>query len=426
MIQDPGLGGTIANGLGDIAKFMVNLENIRAQNQAEQQRIALAKQQQDFLQQQAAAKLVEEQRLANSMAPGFEALAQGDRQAMDLEVAPVGGLGGLPLGAQIKTPAVDSVLRAFQAVAPQDRMAFAAAAKERLQAIDKSRELTTVAEGAKLYDPRTGQATFTNDKPVNRGTEYESAKQTAGFGQIPDADLTNEQNARIRQEILARAMAGRSVTTFNMGNSIAAEGVKAAIPRVGAAADAAGSAARDLTALLEMKTLMDKGIKTGFAANERLALGSFLVSMGWADNTVANTQAYKSIVGQRVAEVIKQFRPATDKDRIYAEGVAGGTIANTDAAIRRVIAIGERVARETIENGNRQAELLPPEIRAPFLTRDPTAPPAPNINMNVARTGPGFAVWQGDNKTYAVKVRDGRPYIRVYADGQFHELQVPQ
>jgi hypothetical protein len=124
------------------------------------------------------------------------------------------------------------------------------------------------------------------------------------------------------------------------------------------------SVAEDAASIMETaqigKSLLNKGVITGFGSNFLTSFGSALNSAGitLATDAVANTQAYSAAMAQNVAKIIKQFGAGTglsDADREYAQKMAGGDISLTEQSLRKIINISEKLATNTISRHNKKA-----------------------------------------------------------------------
>ena len=105
--------------------------------------------------------------------------------------------------------------------------------------------------------------------------------------------------------------------------------------------------------------LVQQGIVTGFGADFRVDLGRALKLAGieTGDDAVANTQTFAATMAQNVGKLIKQFGAGTglsDADREYAIKMAGGQITLDESAIKKILDINERAAKNTIEQHNKK------------------------------------------------------------------------
>lgn len=154
---------------------------------------------------------------------------------------------------------------------------------------------------------------------------------------------------------------------------------------------AAQDALSSQNSIAEARTLLDKGIVTGMAADFRVNFGRALQLAGftYADEAVANTEAYVAASAARTAQIIKAFGAGTglsDADREYAEKAAAGKIALSEQSLRRILDINERANAYAVRRWNTEYAKLPqnmrdqydlqlPDIVAP--TRAATAAPSP-------------------------------------------------
>jgi hypothetical protein len=114
--------------------------------------------------------------------------------------------------------------------------------------------------------------------------------------------------------------------------------------------------------IAEARKLIDSGIITGTGAEFLTGFGNVLserLGVKFANDPVANTQAYQAMMGKQVAEQIKQFGSGTglsDADREYAEKIAGGKITVTKESLKKILNINEIAYKNTIKDFNVRAE----------------------------------------------------------------------
>jgi hypothetical protein len=124
--------------------------------------------------------------------------------------------------------------------------------------------------------------------------------------------------------------------------------------------------ADDAAAILQTneigRQLLNSGAITGAGAEFFVGLNQGLktagIDFGLADAS-ANSQAYAAAMGQNTAKLIKQFGAGTglsDADREYATKIAGGSIKLDEKAIRKVLEINDRAARNVINQHNKKVE----------------------------------------------------------------------
>jgi hypothetical protein len=139
------------------------------------------------------------------------------------------------------------------------------------------------------------------------------------------------------------------------------------------------TAAEDAAAILQTneigRQLLSSGAITGAGAEFFVGLNQALktagIDFGFADDS-ANSQAYAAAMGQNTAKLIKQFGAGTglsDADREYATKIAGGSIKLDEKAIRKVLEINDRAARNVINSHNKKVEgiktNIPLKVEAP-------------------------------------------------------------
>lgn len=127
------------------------------------------------------------------------------------------------------------------------------------------------------------------------------------------------------------------------------------------------------------RQLLQSGAITGFGAEALTQIGSALNQIGinFAEDAVANTQAFAANMAQNVGRIIKQFGAGTglsNADREYAEKMAGGKITLDRKAIERILDINERAARNVIVSHNRRVQGI--KTNVPLTVEMPPGPPA--------------------------------------------------
>jgi hypothetical protein len=126
------------------------------------------------------------------------------------------------------------------------------------------------------------------------------------------------------------------------------------------------TAAEDAATILQTnqvgRDLLNSGAITGAGADFFVGLNQGLktagIDFGFADAS-ANSQAYAAAMGQNTAKLIKQFGAGTglsDGDRKYAEKIAAGQITMDEKAIRKILDINDRAARNVITGHNKKVE----------------------------------------------------------------------
>lgn len=141
--------------------------------------------------------------------------------------------------------------------------------------------------------------------------------------------------------------------------------------------------ARDIISTVQQgRQLLQSGMITGFGAEFITQVGAALNQAGinFAEDRVANTQAFAANMAANVGRIIKQFGAGTglsNADREYAEKMAGGKVTLDRKAIERILDINERAARNVIKLHNERVKGIKTNI--PLTVEMPTvqAPPPP-------------------------------------------------
>jgi hypothetical protein len=158
------------------------------------------------------------------------------------------------------------------------------------------------------------------------------------------------------------------------------------------------------------RDLLTSGAITGTGADFLVSLNNGLkqvgIDFGFADSA-ANSQAYVAALGSNVGRIVKQFGSGTalsDADREYAEKIAGGKIALTETALRKILDINDRASNRVIDLHNKNVAgiktNIPLTVEKPNFGRPPAAAsqiptaamparaaPTPATARTVVRTG---------------------------------------
>jgi hypothetical protein len=168
---------------------------------------------------------------------------------------------------------------------------------------------------------------------------------------------------------------------------------KSIIPMVDKSREGAASAVKDIEAIGQVNETLnaDKGIISGIRAGDRLALKKVGSYFGFDDRQVANTEAFRAAMGQRVASIIKAFGSGTaisEGDRKYSQQMVGGQIELDEKSIRKILDIGMRAAQAAINKHNdlvNRTTKVSPELKKFSNTYRVDAPPtrAPDGNFYI-------------------------------------------
>jgi len=144
-------------------------------------------------------------------------------------------------------------------------------------------------------------------------------------------------------------------------------------------------AAADILATNEVgRSLLNSGAITGAGADFFVGLNKALkqagIDFGYAD-AASNSQAYAAAMAANAGQLIKQFGAGTglsDADREYATKAAAGQISMDETAIRKVLDINDRAARNIIKRHNQSVKGIKTNI--PLEVEIPAAPPPPALS----------------------------------------------
>ena len=133
--------------------------------------------------------------------------------------------------------------------------------------------------------------------------------------------------------------------------------------------------------------MLDRGIVSGLAADVRVTFGKALQLAGfnYADEDIANTEAYVASSASRTAQIIKAFGAGTglsDADREYAAKAAAGKIELTEKSLRRILDINERANAYAVRRWNEEFAKLPVDMQKQYDLGmpDPRVNPAPGAS----------------------------------------------
>lgn len=168
------------------------------------------------------------------------------------------------------------------------------------------------------------------------------------------------------------------------------------------------------------RDLLKSGAITGTGADFFVGFNNALkqagVDFGYAD-AAANSQAYAAAMGANVGRIVKQFGAGTglsDADREYAAQIAGGKIALTDTALRRILDINDRAANRVIDLHNKNVSGIKTNI--PLTVEKPAfTPPPPSGASLIPGSKPAAAVAIPQGAIDALKSGRG-------TDAQFDEI----
>lgn len=133
------------------------------------------------------------------------------------------------------------------------------------------------------------------------------------------------------------------------------------LPELKVSKDSATAARDEISAIHRSREQLDAagGIFSGSASEIRLKVAKAAELLG-VPNTdkIANTEAFSAAIGSRVLALVKGLGSGagiSNADRAFAEKMAGGNINLDETSIRRILDIGEKAARSKIDTHNANA-----------------------------------------------------------------------
>lgn len=405
VIQDPGLGGTLARGLGGITQMLMAQQQLKDQRAKDAANIAYQNELTTASRtgrEAAAQEALLARQQAEQQEQRSRAAIEGLQQAGTLTAGQVAGLFQLPVVERAKkltewfgpqTLAGDA--RIVQQTGA-GQYGTVVGADTAMKATDNSTDFrnflagTINPENGRPYDPNTPPSKLSKEQ-AKAWVDYQRTLETV------------------------RAPKGNSMTVA-AGNSFAEGLGKAAAESIAQTKVMARDAATDLNTINELRPLVEEGIIAGFGANTITKMGSLLAQVGIGGkgemSAVARTQAYAAIVGQRVGQVIKLFGAGTglsDADREYATKIAGGDIEMTPEALKRVLDMGERADRYLVNTHNQSVDDLP-DSETPASVKRTLRVTAPAPSAGPAKAAGRMVKFEGT--AYPVIVgSDGASYI---------------
>jgi hypothetical protein len=207
--------------------------------------------------------------------------------------------------------------------------------------------------------------------------------ESAVGAQVPSPAGVEEQKIRIAQASRAPG------TTVNVGPGEKAFDIELSKNKAQLLKEslAAAEDAESITDTINIgRQLLNAGMVTGAGAEYLVNFGQALKQVGIdvSSDATANSQAYAAAMANNVGRIIKLFGAGTglsNADREYAEKMAGGKITLDERALRRILDINERLARNTISRHNARVDKFGAgeemKVQPPATTVAPRALPTP-------------------------------------------------
>ncbi len=292
-----------------------------------------------------------------------------------------------PVNAMLAGPMVPGALPADPSAARRQELIaltgssnkrVAARAKAELDALPKPPEaVRPVVVGGRLVDPVTRQVVYEPppeaEKPTATRKDYEFAKSQGFKGSFEDFKRLGATNVNVSLPPQEKA--------FETG--LGAAQAKKVIEDKAVADDARNI----ISTVQEGRRLLNSGVITGFGAEFLTSVGAALNQAGinFAEDKVANTQAFTANMAANVGRIIKQFGAGTglsNADREYAEKMAGGKVTLDRKAIERILDINERAARNVIALHNKNVSNVKTNI--PLTVEMPVSPAPAGVQRRAA------------------------------------------
>lgn len=207
---------------------------------------------------------------------------------------------------------------------------------------------------SKISPTALGQLTETIGKTAPKaikpatGAEalYQSERQA--FIDEQGRPPTAAEDAKIRRGAIESS---RATTTIKTGDDLL---TKSVFETLNKGYETAAAAQRALPAYDESLRLLKEGkVKTGAAADTRLAFAKGLALFGIKSEDIANTEVLQAQLAQPVFALVKQLGSGSgisNADLLFSEKAAGGKINLDGEAIQRLVEIGQKASKLAISS----------------------------------------------------------------------------
>lgn len=351
VIQDPGLGGVLAKGIGGITQLLMQQQQMADQRAKDQVAANYTNQLTADLKRKGT--LEEEQRLAAQQQlaqqkTAYEALLETVRPQLN---------DGQYASLRIADPAAGAAY--IQKLMFPEVTKFAEG--ERGVVVGPNGVAKTVVQAGA---PLPKMADMPTDLREAIGVVLRRDPRNPEAFMAP---LSPDEAQRVNQYINHKVATGANRSSVTIAGDSFAKGLgDAAAARIGRTEQAASDAATDLQTIGELNKLLNDGVILGAGQKGMEAIGNVLVQLGVGGDEIADpvarTQAYAALVGARVGKVITMFGSGTglsDADREYATAIAGGKMNMTPPALKRILKIAEKQNRWVIKQHTDAVERLP-------------------------------------------------------------------
>lgn len=209
---------------------------------------------------------------------------------------------------------------------------------------------------------------------------------TVGPSGQPQVNPVSQEAAVARQ-----AAQGREAAEIQAQSAVGKEYGQLRAKQFAELREKAVAADREINAIFTGRQIVDSGVLSGLGANQRVSLGRAGELLGIPSDKAVNSQVFAAAMAERVFALVRNLGSGTgisEGDRKFANQAAAGEITLDEAAIRRLLDIGERTARGIIGRFNKEGEGFRKIKGMPDLDETSFAMPAPPAYADWAKANP--------------------------------------
>lgn len=363
VIQDPGLGGVLAKGIGGITQLL------------QQQQMQADQRAKDAIAAQYTNAMTDKLRSDMSIQASDRQMAldkaKQDRdravQARDLLISSLG-----------------TQLNAGQVASLKTQEPAEAAAWLQKSFFPEVQKFGETDRGIQL-NPLTGQATTVVSaakKPLSNPTTWQEFAATKGLpiDTPPEAvpQFGPEYDVWLNRQ---KAAAATRLSVNNYGNTADSKSAEEVVKLFAADAADARILRDDNVAINNALTTLNQGIMAGPVGGRLVSAGVLLKQIGLTNSDDAsNTRIYLAQIAERVLPIVRKLAPVTEEDRKWLEAAKGGNIDKLDSrGIRRLLELQRDANNLAIGNANRritESKTLNQTAKADLITEISEALPA--------------------------------------------------
>lgn len=363
VIQDPGLGGVLAKGIGGITQLLMQQQQMADQRAKDAIAASYTNAMTDKLRSDMSIQASDRQMALD------KAKQDRDRavQARDLLITSLG-----------------TQLNAGQVASLKSQEPAEAAAWLQKSFFPEVQKFGETDRGIQI-NPLTGQATTlvsAAKKPLSNPTTWQEFAATKGL----PIDTPPETVAQFGPEYDAwlnrqKAAAATRLSVNNYGNTADSKSAEEVVKLFAADAADARILREDNEAIGRALTTLDQGIMAGPIGGKLVSAGVLLKQMGLTNSDdAANTRIYLAQIADRVLPIVRKLAPVTEEDRGWLEAAKGGNIDKLPAkGLRRLLVLQRDANNIAIGNANRritESKTLNDKAKQDFITEISQALPA--------------------------------------------------